>query len=369
VRPAPAALAAGAGVALCAAAIASPFATRVIAYDPAPGQFVRSAPFNDPARALGPPGSNGSALVADNTKVVSLGGLGGTITLGFDRPVWRNRFNPHGADLIVYGNAFFAGGDPLRRFGECGVIEISRDDNVNGVADDAWYLIPGSELATPISRETIAYDPATLNPAWVPAGRVGGGVWTMTVFRIVSPAINAPLLINPRTDGVEAVFGYADLQPTLALGDLDADGAPDDPLNLPPPGAFYTVPDDPLTVGISPGSGGGSAVRIAWAVDPATGAPANLDRIDFVRITTAAAAPPGVLGEISTEVSAVADVRPSYTPDWNQSGAVTIDDIFIYLADWFAGAGEAGGADFGADGVTSIDDIFIFLNAWFAASP
>jgi hypothetical protein len=45
----------------------------------------------------------------------------------------------------------------------------------------------------------------------------------------------------------------------------------------------------------------------------------------------------GVLGEISTEISAVADVRPVYTPDWNADGAITTQDIFDFLADWFGG--------------------------------
>jgi hypothetical protein len=46
--------------------------------------------------------------------------------------------------------------------------------------------------------------------------------------------------------------------------------------------------------------------------------------------------------------------------DWDCDGVYTIDDIFIFLNDWFAGKG-----DFDADGVNSIDDIFIFIKAWF----
>jgi uncharacterized membrane protein len=57
---------------------------------------------------------------------------------------------------------------------------------------------------------------------------------------------------------------------------------------------------------------------------------------------------------------------PRRTSDFNSDGVTNIDDIFIYLNDWFLGLPRA---DFNAGGVVNIDDIFIFLNAWFAASP
>ncbi len=49
--------------------------------------------------------------------------------------------------------------------------------------------------------------------------------------------------------------------------------------------------------------------------------------------------------------------------DFNNDGARTIDDIFVYLNAWFAGDIRA---DFDRDHALTIDDIFIFLNAWFA---
>ena len=124
---------------------AGDFATRVVEYVPAPGQFVNNALFNDPARVLGPP-VGGGADAADNTKMVSLGGFGGSITLAFEPPVLDDSRNPLGLDCIVYGNAFWPTGDPTRRWAEAAVIEISRDDNGNGLADDAWFVIPGSSL-------------------------------------------------------------------------------------------------------------------------------------------------------------------------------------------------------------------------------
>lgn len=340
-----------------------PFASRVLDYSPAPGQFVQNPQFNDPARALGAPGIAGGLSAADNSKCVTLGGFGGTITLGFDHSIYANPHNPHQLDFIVYGNGYYIGGDPLRRHAELGVIEVSRDDNHNGQADDAWYLIPGSHLpaAAPVVRTNAMWNAATLNPAWIPTGR--SGMWATSGYQLPAAFGPSPIIVNSLGSGSEELWGYADLAPSLVLGDTTATNIVDDPAA--DPALFYTIPDDPRTTGIDPGSGGGSAIAIRWAIDPATGATANVDRIDFIRITTGINAVHQILGEISTEISAVADVRPIYTPDWNLDGATSVQDIFDFLNSWFAGIGESGGADYNLSGVSTVQDIFDFLNAWF----
>lgn len=345
-----------------AIASTSPFASRVIAFDPAPGQFVQSPLFNDPSRALGPPGSAGGFAAPDNAKVVSLGGFSGSITLGFDQPIYRNPFNPRGLDFIVFGNAFFVSADPFRRHCEPGVIEVSRDDNSNGLADDPWFLIPGSHLSAQITPASRTWDQSSLNPVWIPPGR--SGTWSTTGYALPNPPFaSSPVQIN--TSATETIWGYADLTPALALGDTDADNIVDD--LLADPARFYTTPDDPFSPGITPGSGGGSAIALAWAVNPVTGQNANLDRIDFVRISTGVDAISAILGEISTEVSAVADVAPLYTPDVDHNAIIDVQDIFAFLNLWFAGVGEHGGADFDASTATNVQDLFAFLNAWFTA--
>lgn len=348
----------------------SPFATRVIEYVPAPGQNVQNGQFNDPSRALGAPVGGGTAA-ADNSKVVTLGGFGGTITLGFDHAIINqpaSERNPRGLDLIVFGNAFWVGNNPQRRFAEPGVIELSRDENGNGLADDAWYVIPGSHLPSPpnevLFTQTYDTDIADLtNPprlaSWIPIGR--SGTWTVTTFMLPA-SLNGPVLVNPLgpDSTAEGIFGYADCSPTMVLGDLDGDGIVDDPGLTPE--QFFTVPHDPFLVGNISGSGGGDAIDISAAVDPVTGETANLPSIDFVRITTAVNFVHPVFGEVSTEVGGVAEVRLPLLTDFNGDGVVNADDLADFITAYFDGSLAA---DFNADGVLNSDDLSDFITAFF----
>jgi hypothetical protein len=366
-------------VALVGECAASDFATRVVLYDPAPGQFALNPTFNDPMRALGAP-LGGGTLAADQSKLVSLGGFGGSITLAFDATVMDDPLNPLGMDAIVFGNAIWTNGNPNRRYAECAVIEVSRDANANGEADDAWFVVPGSHLASPPTMEQRhvqtwdddlddqAFPPSSAT--WIPAGR--SGTWTTGGFRLPhTPFADgvAGVLVNPNGLGaaMEGVWGYADASPTLILGDTNADNAVDDP-ELGPE-EFYTLPDDPRAVGIGPGfmtragsGGGGDAFDIAWAIDPATGASAGLDGFDFIRISTGVVRIDPLLGETSPEIGGVADVRAlARGADFNGDGVINSQDFFDFLLVFFAG-----NADFNSDGATNSQDFFDFLTAFFA---
>ncbi len=276
------------------------FASRVVDYAPAQGQFVNDPDFNDPTRALGAP-AGGGTINADLSSLVSLGGFGGSITLAFDSLVENHPDNPLGLDFIVFGNAFHLTGNENRRWAEAGLVEIAYDANANGLADDTWYTIPGSALTPPISLP-------------------------------LPPAFNGPVLENLTGTSAESHWGYADLSPTLLLGDTNADNLVDDPDA--DPAAFYTVPDDPMTVGVDPGSGGGDAFDIDWAIDPTTGDPANLPGFHFIRITTAVDHTTAIFGENSPEIDAVADVRPITIclPDVNNDGSLTPADFSAWVA-------------------------------------
>ncbi len=355
------------------------FATSIVSYQPAPGQFVNSLQYSDPSRALGTP-TGGGTVNPDNTGVVTLGGFGGSIVLGFDRPILNKANNPMGLDFIIFGNASYVSGNPNRRFAECAIVEVSHDANNNGLADDAWYLIPGSHLTDPypaslysVTWDNDAADPThpPALPSWLPPGTPTLPpvfVWSTTAYRLPAALFGATaVLVNPNgLDALtEGIWGYADHTPTLLLGDLTGDNQIDD-FDI-APADFYTNPDDPTIVGISQGSGGGDAFDIAWAIDAATGLPAALVSIDFIRITNPVSALLGPVGEWSAEIDAVAIVRPLANPpnpaDFDNNGTIGVPDIFAFLSAWFANDQRTD-----LDGVpgVGVPDIFAFLSLWFA---
>lgn len=360
---------------LCASALgqtATPFATRVVQYRPAPGQSVNSAGLNDPQAALGAP-VGGTVTIPNNTKVVTLGGFGGSITLGFAgtvRPAGVSAANPQGIDFIVYGNAFCVAGDCNRRWAEGGVIEISRDVNGNGLADDPWFVIRGSHLpSVPASvRRTVTYD--AVNPALPPVakdtfpqGLVALGVtsYSVSAFELPRAVFGGPVVANPLGAGSSqmGIFGYADFSPTVSAG---AAG-----MGQMTPEAFFVRAGNPMMSQVASGLPGGDGIAMRWAVNPATGAAANLDGFDFVRITTAMEATNGVFGEVSTEIGGVAAlvVEIRDPADFNGDGVVNVDDLSDYITGFFATPPDPR-CDFNRDAVINVDDLSDFITAYFS---
>lgn len=200
-----------------------------------------SAAFADPLKALGAFSTAHTPTVPDNSSVVSIGPTGYLI-LGFPRPF----LNGPGYDLIAFGNAFYVGGNIERRYQEPGILEVGIDVNGNGVVDEAdvFYRLLGNPV-----------------PAFSFAGVTDPG-------------------------GRETTWGYVDVTP------IDGTGNP-------------FLPDDPFTPGITPGSAGGDAFDLDWAVD-AQGNPVAVRMAHFVRLTSA--------GNWSPEVDAVAVLYPVPEP-------------------------------------------------------
>ncbi|MBI1317826.1 MAG: hypothetical protein GC168_02615 [Candidatus Hydrogenedens sp.] len=232
--------------------------------------------FCDPARTLGEP--SGTGLSTPNlSDVHSVGTAGSYITLRFDTPVTDDAANPFGMDFIVFGNAFWVGGNPQRRWAEPGLVEIMQDTNNNGLPDDTWYILPGSRAIT--------------------QAQAAAGIANPSPELVNAVGVENPnnLDANLSNDGDEYDWGYADTSP-VDIPNRDN----------------YLRPDDPFTVGLSPGSGGGDAFDIAWAVDGG-GSPAGITSFSFIRIWTLVQG--NAVGPITTELDAVADVAPDVDTD------------------------------------------------------
>lgn len=131
---------------------------RVYEYMPAPGQFINE---------LKTGGFNGNQTTMDSAVVyaerrlsatnkkgepqpafVSLGGFGGYIVVGFDHSI----DNATGYDFGVLGNSFDGSSEPA-------VVWVMQDENGNGLPDDTWYELAGSETgkSETIQNYTVTY--------------------------------------------------------------------------------------------------------------------------------------------------------------------------------------------------------------------
>ncbi len=297
------------------------FPMEVTGYQCTPGQYINDTeygPASNTEKLLGPPVGGGSNA-ADNSSIVTLGMAGGSVTVKFDPPIVNHADNIGGYDFIVFGNTFFQGADPESPWQEPGTIWVMKDENENGKPDDRWYLISGSHITASDSAETVVYDDA--DPAKPPPDEYKSSWWPdgesspLTVRGIyILPDEIYSISGAPR----ERCWGYCDTTPTLVLGDLSgADGSAgdnkvDDPEDYPGIEAvyFYTVPDTHGDNKIDPGSGGGDAIKLEWAVDPVDFSAVILDQISWIKIVSGSLTT-GPLGEFSCEVDAVSRVRRS----------------------------------------------------------
>ncbi len=137
----------------------SPYISRVYEYCPAPGQFINEMPmyetgdgYADILRKCE------ESISGTNDVMISLGAYGGYVTFGFDHTVMNIAGKK---DFRIWGNAFYELTDPDKKGGsaEPGIVMVSYDTNCNGLPDDTWYELAGSEyysLST-LHRYTITY--------------------------------------------------------------------------------------------------------------------------------------------------------------------------------------------------------------------
>ena len=143
----------------------SPYISRVYEYCPAPGQFVNEMPRYEPGDSYAAILQKAEESISGtNDIMITLGGYGGYVTFGFDHTVINV---PGEADFRIWGNCFYELLQPEKKGGsaEPGIVMVSYDTNCNGLPDDAWYELAGSEYYSPATRHgyTIRYhrpDPA-----------------------------------------------------------------------------------------------------------------------------------------------------------------------------------------------------------------
>ena len=265
-------------------------ATVVFEYTPAPGQFINESLLGgfDGSETTPQAAAEYALRRMNGGDWVSLGGFGGFIVVGFDHSIdnENGRYN-----IAVDSNTFDSSSEP-------GIVWVMRDENGNGLPDDTWYELRGSEYGKPGTEHSYSvtyYRPVSDGEpvAWRDSRGNTGRIERMPTH---TQASYYPLWIqddeytltgvrlqerNTQNDSGEWYnpaydWGYAD-------NSSDTDRFVDGDTN---PGANH--------------------FRISDAVT-ADGQPANLKYIDFVKIQTALNTSSGALGESSTEVIRVRD--------------------------------------------------------------
>ena len=329
-----------------------PYITKIYDFVPAPGQFINNTPYveepvsKDSILTLvaecicGYEKSNGKVVVAD--ALISLGSFGGYVVFGFDHPV----VNVVGEyDLQIFGNGFQAqGSSTAGGSSEPGIVMVSRDVNGNGIPDDPWYELAGSEYYNPRTQHhfTITYYKPDEDKVPVPGtgsiidaeyirwtcnsvdslqeGYVSKNsfhrqsYWPQWVEGETLTFEGTKLPCNAANEGTGNTeywvqrfydWGYVDNRTDWSYG--------------------YTY-DDPA--GYETANKG---FKLDWAVND-DGTPKELKKIDFVKVYCAVLQQCGWLGETSTEVCGAIDLHPDAVAaaepgDVNGDGNVTAADI------------------------------------------
>jgi hypothetical protein len=260
-------------------------ATVVFEFLPAPGQFVNE---NYTANTMAEAVAYAQGRLEANA-YVSLGGFGGYMVVGFDHSV-DNKTDGDGYDFAVRGNPFSGSSEP-------GIVWVMQDENGDGLPNDTWYELAGSETGktTTVQQYAVTYYKPTSDRQNVLWTDNRGNTGTVDINGYHTQDSYYPLWVT--TDSYTLRGTALELRNTQDSGtgfwynqDYDwgyADNFGQD-LNLHLPNGY-------------------TSFKIENAINP-DGSPAVLPYIDFVKVQVGVNGKSGWLGEISTEVLGVSEI-------------------------------------------------------------
>lgn len=289
----------------------SPYVTKVLDFCPAPGQFTNNIPAYKQGDTQETMNQKVLAAIGNGKRgMISLGGFGGYVVVGFDHTIE----NVEGSrDFRVLGNAFYAEGNPNQeaptKGGSCepGIVMVAYDQNKNGKPDDdEWYELAGSEYAKPttIKLYEITYERPDEDKVPVPSdphisdkeyirwtdNKGGAGFIEKNVF-------NVGHSYYPQWISKESITFRGTLLPPNAVNE-GTDEEERWVLYQFDWGYADNVPNDQEE----------ATFDIGWAVDK-DGNQVNLPGVDFVKVYTAVNQNCGWLGETSTEFCGLEDLH------------------------------------------------------------
>lgn len=273
-------------------------------YLPAPGQFINTMPEYEEGDTRAD--MNAKALASLQAGgLVSLGACGGYMIFGFDHTV----ANVTGAkDFALYGNAVLntnAHGEVTGGSAEPGAVYVSLDENGNGLPDDPWYELAGSEhgKSGTLRGYTITYRRPDDNKTPV------AGVAGVTDCEYIAWSDNAggSGYVEKNTFHPQNYYPQwinAD-ELTYTVTRLPANGT-----DVSGNGSNYVLkPYDWGYADNHPNSDKDkNSFDISWAIDE-EGNSVYLPGVDFIKVSTAVIQSCGWVGETSTEISGAEDLH------------------------------------------------------------
>ena len=255
---------------------------RVYEFLPAPGQFINEGYV---AQTMDEATEYAESRLQSGNSYVSLGGFGGYIVVGFDHSIE----NDGDYNIQIKGNSFSGSSEP-------GIVWVMQDENGDGLPNDTWYELKGSEFGTgtEIRDYCITYyrpKGAQMPVLWEDNRGGSGYIDYLGSFHrqdyyypewVAEDSYTLRgTCISPKNEEIRPGYwfngdfewGYADNFGSDRLTDDDNYAAAAN-------GNHFKI-DDAVTF---------------------DGKPANLKYIDFVKVQCAVNAKSGWLGEISTEV-------------------------------------------------------------------
>ena len=287
---------------------ASPYITKVLEYRPAPGQFVNTMPQYKEGDTQATMNEKALNAIGNNTKgMITLGGYGGYVTVGFDHTL-RNAKDAK--DFLVLGNAFANSSEP-------GIIQVAYDVNKNEQPDEEeWFEIAGSAHHDP-KQET-----------WYERAKQAGNI--VETYLDYSITYKKPAKEPTTNEEKENYIFWEDNKGHKGYKVMNQfHPQPYYPQWIEEEQLVFTgtcLPQNGINQGTEqapyfvlpsfkygyadnyPNDAAKAAIDIDWAVDK-NGKPANLPGVDFIKIYTGVNQENGRLGENSTEVCGVTDLN------------------------------------------------------------
>lgn len=264
---------------------------KVFEYVPAPGQFIgetnsvggMSEPILTPESACRWAESR-LAL----SRFVSLGSWGGYMVCGLDGSIVAKSDGDY--DFAIMGNAISTSNEP-------GIVWVMQDVNGNGLPDDEWYELKGSEFVASSNGRACSvcyFRPAgpRMSVQWTDSNGCSGVVEYL-------PGEHPQSSYYPQWVDASNYTLFGTMLESKTVYDASTgmwDSPPFDWGYVDNLGANLIAGGDTVS-----GLGQWTGFRISDAVLP-DGTPVRLSHIDFIKIQTGAMASAGRLGELSTEV-------------------------------------------------------------------